>query len=81
MGKYMKLTEPIEAVRLDDTLESLEAVRGMGIEPAVAAGEGGPELVIESADGGVKNIPIGWWITRCGDGTICPSAFLPARAR
>lgn len=70
MGKYMKLTGPIEAVQFDDTVESVEAIRRMGIEPAVAAGMYGPELVIESAGGEVENVPVGWWIVKWEDSTF-----------
>jgi len=70
MGKYVRLPIPIEAVQFDDTVECLEALSGMGIEPAVAAGNSGPELVIKTGIGMV-NIPVGWWILK-GAGEFFP---------
>lgn len=76
MGKYVRLPIPIEAVQFDDTVECLEALSGMGIEPAVAAGNSGPELVIKTGIGMV-NIPVGWWILKgAGEFFPCsPEAF------
>lgn len=79
MGQLVKLPIPIETVQFDDTLESVEAIHNMGLEPAVAAGNSGPELVLQTPMGALR-LPVGWWLLKERGGAFwCSPGVLPTR--